>query len=94
MSRTVFAERFVALLGRTPMQYLAEWRMHLADEMLRARGSSVAQVAERVGYQTEAAFRRAFRRVRGLGRVMCGGERRLLKLIVRYSPFSQAFRRV
>ena len=47
--------------------YLAEWRMHFADEMLRARGSSVAQVAERVGYQTEAAFRRAFRRVRGLG---------------------------
>ncbi len=36
MSRTVFAERFAALLGRTPMQYLATWRMHLADEMLRA----------------------------------------------------------
>jgi AraC-like DNA-binding protein len=67
MSRTVFAERFAALVGQTPMQYLAKWRMHLAEEMLRARGSSVAQVAERVGYQTEAAFRRAFRRVRGLG---------------------------
>ena len=67
MSRTVFAERFAGLLGQTPMQYLAKWRMHLADEMLRARSSSVAQVAERVGYQTEAAFRRAFRRVRGLG---------------------------
>jgi len=67
MSRTVFAERFAGLLGQTPMQYLAKWRMHLADEMLQARSSSVAQVAERVGYQTEAAFRRAFRRVRGLG---------------------------
>jgi AraC-like DNA-binding protein len=67
MSRTVFAERFAALLGRTPMQYLAAWRMHLADEMLRARRSSVAQVAERLGYQTETAFRRAFRRVRGVG---------------------------
>src|SRR5262245_39888597 len=43
ISRTVFAERFAALLGRTPMQYLAAWRMHLADEMLRVRRSSVAQ---------------------------------------------------
>jgi AraC-like DNA-binding protein len=66
MSRTVFAERFAALLGRTPMQYLAAWRMHLADEMLRSR-SSVAQIADRLGYQTETAFRRAFKRVRGIG---------------------------
>ena len=67
MSRSVFADRFGALLGRTPIQYLAAWRMHLADEMLKARRSSVAQVAERLGYQTETAFRRAFRRVRGVG---------------------------
>ena len=67
MSRTVFAERFAKLLGKTPMQYLASWRMHLADEMLRVRHSSVAQIAERLGYQTETAFRRAFRRVRGVG---------------------------
>jgi AraC family transcriptional regulator, activator of mtrCDE len=66
MSRTMFAERFTALLGHTPMQYLAAWRMHLADEMLRSR-SSVAQVAEQLGYQTETAFRRAFKRVRGVG---------------------------
>ena len=67
MSRTLFAERFAALLGRTPMQYLAAWRMHLADEMLTAGRASVAQVAERFGYQTETAFRRAFKRVRGIG---------------------------
>ena len=67
MSRTVFAERFAALLGQTPMQYLAAWRMHLAEEMLGDRRSSVAQIAEKLGYQTEAAFRRAFRRVRGVG---------------------------
>jgi AraC-like DNA-binding protein len=67
MSRTLFAERFAALLGSTPMQYLAGWRMHLADEMLRQRRSSVAQIAERLGYQTETAFRRAFKRVRGIG---------------------------
>ena len=66
MSRTV-SRNVLRDFGQTPMQYLTKWRMHLADEMLRARGSSVAQVAERVGYQTEAAFRRAFRRVRGLG---------------------------
>jgi AraC-like DNA-binding protein len=61
------------LLGRTPMQYVAAWRMHLADEMLRAGRASVAQVAERLGYQTETAFRRAFKRVRGIGP---GGVRR------------------
>jgi AraC-like DNA-binding protein len=67
MSRTVFAERFAGLLHQTPMQYLAAWRMHLADEMLRVQRSSVAQVAEQLGYQTETAFRRAFKRVRGVG---------------------------
>jgi len=67
MSRTVFAERFAALLGHTPMQYLAAWRMHLADDMLRLGRASVAQVAEQLGYQTETAFRRAFKRVRGIG---------------------------
>jgi AraC family transcriptional activator of mtrCDE len=67
LSRTVFAERFASLLGQTPMQYLAHWRMHLADQMLRERRLSVAQIAERLGYQTETAFRRAFKRVRGIG---------------------------
>lgn len=67
MSRTVFAERFAALMGQSPMQYLTAWRMHLADQMLRARRSSVAQIAERLGYQTETSFRRAFKRVRGVG---------------------------
>src|SRR5262245_29331588 len=67
MSRTLFAERFATLLGRTPMQYLAAWRMQLADEALRGSRASVAEVAERFGYQTEPAFRRAFKRVRGVG---------------------------
>jgi AraC-like DNA-binding protein len=67
MSRTVFAERFARVLGITPMQYLTTWRMHLAEDMLKERRSSVAQIAERLGYQTETAFRRAFRRVRGVG---------------------------
>jgi AraC-like DNA-binding protein len=67
MSRTVFVERFAGLLGETPMQYLAAWRMHLAETMLRERRLSVAQVAEQLGYRTETAFRRAFRRVCGVG---------------------------
>jgi AraC-like DNA-binding protein len=67
MSRAVFAERFTALLGRTPMQYLAAWRMNLADEMLRTGQASVAQAAGRLGYETETAFRRAFKRVRAIG---------------------------
>jgi len=56
-------EKGRGLLGQTPMQYLAMWRMHLAKQMLRERRASVAQIAERLGYQTEAAFRR----VRGVG---------------------------
>ncbi len=67
MSRTVFAERFARLVGHSPMQYLAAWRMHLADGLLRARRGSVAQIAEQLGYQTETSFRRAFKRVRGVG---------------------------
>jgi AraC-like DNA-binding protein len=67
MSRTVFAERFASLLGQTPMQYLASWRMHVADDMLRDGRFSVAQIAAQVGYRTEGAFRRAFKRVRGVG---------------------------
>lgn len=67
MSRTVFAERFARLVGQSPMQYLAAWRMHLADGLLRARRASVAQIAEQLGYQTETSFRRAFKRVRGVG---------------------------
>jgi AraC-like DNA-binding protein len=67
MSRTVFAERFASFLGQTPMQYLATWRMHLAEEMFRDGRTPVAQVAAQVGYRTESAFRRAFKRVRGVG---------------------------
>ena len=48
------------------MQDLADWRMHLADEMLRMQRSSAAQIAEQFGYQTETAFRGAFKRVRGV----------------------------
>jgi AraC-like DNA-binding protein len=62
MSRSVFAERFTALVGQPPMHYLTLWRMHVAAQQLREGHSSVAQVAFAVGYDSEAAFSRAFKR--------------------------------
>lgn len=65
LSRTAFCEHFSAVLGVAPMQYLTEWRMAEAQRLLRDPNQSVARIAERMGYQTEAAFRRAFKRVQG-----------------------------
>ncbi|MBB6096245.1 AraC-like DNA-binding protein [Povalibacter uvarum] len=62
LSRSVFADRFTSLVGQPPMHYLAVWRMHVAEDKLRAGRSSVAQVALSVGYESEAAFSRAFKR--------------------------------
>ena len=67
MSRTAFAQRFKSLLEMTPMQYVTQWRMHLAEDLLSDRRNSVTKIAEQLGYQTEAAFRRAFKRVSGVG---------------------------
>ncbi|HQR70777.1 MAG TPA: AraC family transcriptional regulator [Burkholderiaceae bacterium] len=65
MSRSAFASRFQAVLGQTPVGYLTAWRMKLAVDWLQ-EGSSVLDVALRCGYQTEAAFHRAFKREIGL----------------------------
>lgn len=67
LSRTAFAERFAEVLEETPYQYLTRWRMAQALKLLRDPRLSVAHVAERLGYQTEAAFRRSFKRVHGYG---------------------------
>lgn len=67
MSRTAFAQRFNTLLGKPPLGYLTAWRMHQAERWLREDRMPVAQVAEQLGYSTEAAFRRAFKRARGIG---------------------------
>ena len=61
-SRTVLAERFVALTGIPPMQYLTQWRVALAANLLRSGRLSLARIAEQVGYESEAAFSRAFKR--------------------------------
>jgi AraC-like DNA-binding protein len=65
MSRASFARIFQQVLGQTPMQYLTDWRMTLARELLLTGGLPVAQVAERVGYSSQYAFATAFRRHHG-----------------------------
>ena len=64
-SRSLLDERFRALLGRSPIRYLTEWRMHLAEDLLANTDSGVATVARRVGYDSEEAFSRAFKRAHG-----------------------------
>jgi AraC family transcriptional regulator, activator of mtrCDE len=66
MSRSAFAQRFNATLGEPPMQYLSHWRMTLALARLRENRQSIAQIALDLGFETEAAFRRAFKRVHGV----------------------------
>lgn len=65
MSRAVFAERFARKIGMPPMQYLLEWRVALAKDMLRGERPLLAEVAERVGYQSASAFSTAFTRLTG-----------------------------
>lgn len=64
VSRSVFAERFTQLVGQPPMQYLALWRAQLASRLL-AEGGQVGAVAAAVGYESEAAFSRAFKKLVG-----------------------------
>ncbi|MDH4609174.1 AraC family transcriptional regulator [Pseudomonas sp. BN102] len=61
-SRSVLAERFQLLVGSSPMQYLTQWRMLLAANLLCRSNAPLARIAEDVGYQTDTAFSRAFRR--------------------------------
>ncbi|MFL9909087.1 AraC family transcriptional regulator [Paraburkholderia sp. RL17-337-BIB-A] len=66
LSRSALAQRFTQLLGLPPMQYLARWRLQIAAQELRNGTRSLAAVAERVGYESEAAFNRAFKREFGM----------------------------
>jgi AraC-like DNA-binding protein len=65
VSRSVLAQRFTALVGEAPMKYLAGWRMQLAKQMMREGARNIQDVATRVGYDSEAAFNRAFKRATG-----------------------------
>jgi AraC-like DNA-binding protein len=62
LSRSAFAERFTGLIGQPPMQYLMRWRLQLAADSLRGSQRAVSAVAAEVGYDSEAAFSRAFKR--------------------------------
>jgi len=65
MSRSAFAARFTELVGEPAMAYVTRWRMHLALDALKQQGSTVGELADRLGYRSEAAFARAFKRVIG-----------------------------
>lgn len=64
-SRSALGARFTHLMGYPPMQYLTRWRMQLAARRLSGRGAKVAAVAQEVGYDSEAAFSRAFKKFSG-----------------------------
>lgn len=65
LSRSALAERFIRLIGVPPIQYLASWRMQVATQKLRNTNASLAEVATAVGYDSEAAFSRAFKKTFG-----------------------------
>ena len=79
---SAFAARFTELVGEPVMSYVARWRMNVAVAALKEEGATVAQLADRLGYRSEAAFSRAFKRVIGLSpgaiRRSAGGEDRAL----------------
>jgi len=66
MSRSMLAERFAHFVGVPPIQYLTQWRMQLAASLLRSTTANLAEIAERVGYGSEAALSRAFKRSIGV----------------------------
>jgi AraC-like DNA-binding protein len=65
MSRSAFAARFKELLGQTPLEYVTEWRMQKAMQLLEQRDKKLIDVARSVGYESDAAFSKAFKRVVG-----------------------------
>jgi AraC family transcriptional regulator, alkane utilization regulator len=66
LSRSALGERFSALVGESPMHYLTRWRLALAAQALRSGAEAIGRVAERSGYESEAAFTRAFKREFGV----------------------------
>lgn len=66
LSKSLLSERFTHFVGSAPMQYLAEWRMQLVVERLRSTNDTLAEIAEHVGYGSESALSRAFKRLVGV----------------------------
>jgi AraC-like DNA-binding protein len=76
MSRSVFALKFKETVGATPMEYLTRWRMLLAGDKLKYSGDSLSAIALSLGYESESAFGKAFRRVMGCSPRQYGHGRR------------------
>ncbi len=76
MSRSALAARFTQLLGQPPMKYLTYWRLQLASQQLQYSDDSIAKIAIQVGYESEAAFNRAFKRYVGMPPGVWRGSRR------------------
>ncbi|WP_084653438.1 AraC family transcriptional regulator [Nocardioides insulae] len=70
VSRSVLDQRFRQVVGRAPIRYLSDWRLHVAGDLLRSTDLGVATVARRVGYESEEAFSRAFKRRYGTRRAV------------------------
>lgn len=66
VSKSALDERFRRILGRSPIRYLTDWRMHVAEDLLATTELGIVPVARRVGYESEEAFSRAFKRSHGL----------------------------
>ncbi|HEY9015175.1 MAG TPA: AraC family transcriptional regulator, partial [Gemmatimonadales bacterium] len=75
-SRTSVAKRFADLVGQPPMQYLTQWRMQVAANLLTQGGAKIAAIASEAGYDSEAAFSRAFKKATGLAPGMWREKRR------------------
>jgi AraC-like DNA-binding protein len=83
MSRSAFAARFTELVGEPVMRYVTRWRMQVALDWLQQDDVAVAELATRLGYESEAAFSRAFKRTVGIAP---GASRRSPRRMPRESP--------
>nr|WP_268812391.1 helix-turn-helix transcriptional regulator [Sinorhizobium meliloti] len=66
MSRSAFAARFKVVVGQTPVAYLTEWRIHQAARLIERNADRLSVIARSIGYQSEAAFTKAFTKVMGI----------------------------
>ena len=66
MSRSAFASRFKELLGEAPLEYVTEWRMQKSVPEVRIRDKKLFEIAKSVGYESDAAFSKAFKRILGI----------------------------
>lgn len=86
MSRSAFAARFTELVGEPAMRYVTRWRMNLALDALQDDGATIAELAARLGYRSDAAFARAFKRVTGRSPGVVNGRRTDDRLVVAGRP--------